>query len=177
MAVSRWTAWVGAGLLARLLMLAALLMSVRFVLANHTDVLLTDNDYYKLQSYKYVVASGILGLAGSLLQIPVAIYLLCKSKRMMPSAMVLDISMYADMVISLVLTSGVGAGFGATNDVLRYVHGVIWEHPEVEKILVDYYNRAIVAVVLLLVGMLLSICATFVSARLRAKAMNDPEGV
>lgn len=53
MAVSRWTAWVGAGLLARLLMLAALLMSVRFVLANHTDVLLTDNDYYKLQSYKY----------------------------------------------------------------------------------------------------------------------------
>lgn len=167
-----------------------------------------------MRKCRYVVASGILGLAGSLLQIPVAIYLLCKSKRMMPSAMVLDISMYADMVrtspdthakfvnlfhlqfstryvllrcmhdlcaraqvISLVLTSGVGAGFGATNDVLRYVHGVIWEHPEVEKILVDYYNRAIVAVVLLLVGMLLSICATFVSARLRAKAMNDPEGV
>jgi hypothetical protein len=45
-----------------------------------------------------VVASAIIGLAGSVLQIPVALYLLCKSKRMTTSAMILDISMGADMV-------------------------------------------------------------------------------
>jgi hypothetical protein len=97
MAVSRWTAWVAAGLLARLLMIVVLLMSVRFVLANHANLELIDLDY-KLQSYSYVVAAAILGLAGSALQIPVAIYLMCKSKRMTTSAMVLDISMGADMV-------------------------------------------------------------------------------
>uniref|UniRef100_A0ACD5ZEV7 Uncharacterized protein n=1 Tax=Avena sativa TaxID=4498 RepID=A0ACD5ZEV7_AVESA len=173
MAVSRWTAWVAAGLLARLLMIAVLLMSVRFLLANHTDVALTDNDFYKLQTYPYVVASGMLGVAGSVLQIPVAIYLMCKSKRMATSPMILDISMGADMVVSLVLTSGVSAGFGATNDVLRYVRGVRWDDPTVKKILEDYYDRAIVALIFLLAGMLLSICATAVSARLRSKAIND----
>lgn len=48
--------------------------------------------------YRYVVASGLVGSAGSLLQIPAAIYLLCKSSRMMPSVIILDISMYADIV-------------------------------------------------------------------------------
>lgn len=50
MAMSRRTAWIGGGLLARLLMVAVLLMSVRFVLANHTD-LDYPGGYNKLQSY------------------------------------------------------------------------------------------------------------------------------
>ena len=54
MAASRWTVWVAAGLLARLLMIAVLLMSVHFVLANHTEVEVKDIDYYKLKSYSYV---------------------------------------------------------------------------------------------------------------------------
>lgn len=48
MAVSRRTAWIAGGLLARLLATAVLLMSVRFMLANHTYSIL------KLQSYTYV---------------------------------------------------------------------------------------------------------------------------
>ena len=52
--LSRWTAWVAAGLLARLLVIAVLLTSVRFVLANHPDVELHGIDYYKLRSYSYV---------------------------------------------------------------------------------------------------------------------------
>ena len=50
------------------------------------------------RTYSYVVASAVVGTAGSVLQIPVAIYLLCKSKRAIPSAMILDISMHADIV-------------------------------------------------------------------------------
>lgn len=125
---------------------------------------------------RYVVASAIVGVAGSVLQIPVALYLLCKSKRAMPSAMILDVSMHADIVISVVLASGVGAGFGATNDVLRYVRVIEWKGGSSERQdLTDYYNRAIVALIFLLVGMLLSFCATVVSARLRAKAINESE--
>ncbi|XBJ22294.1 hypothetical protein VPH35_000712 [Triticum aestivum] len=166
MAVSRRTGWIAAGLLARLLMVAVLLMSVRFVLSNYIHWDHTQG-IYKLQSYTYVVASAVVGAAGSVLQIPVAMYLLCKSKRAIPSAMILDISMHADIVISVVLASGVGAGFGATNDVLRYVRASKWEGRQQE---------AIIPVIFLLVGMVLSICATVVSARLRARVINDSEG-
>ncbi|XBJ07315.1 hypothetical protein VPH35_012862 [Triticum aestivum] len=181
MAVSRRTGWIAACLLARLLMVTVLLMSVRFVLANYIHWDHTQG-VYKLQSY-------------TVLQIPVAMYLLCKSKRAIPSAIILDISMHADIfmptiprqgyqlmmlaaqAISVVLASGVGAGFGATNDVLRYVRAGEWDgRQEDKRALVNYLNRAIVPVVFLLVGMVLSICATVVSARLRAVATNDSEG-
>ncbi|XP_020164173.1 CASP-like protein 4D1 [Aegilops tauschii subsp. strangulata] len=141
MAVSRWTGFIAAGLLARLLMVAVLLMSVRFVLANyiHRD---HTQGIYKLQSYTYVVASAVVGTAGSVLQIPVAMYLLCKSKRAITSAIILDISMRADIAISVVLASGVGAGFGATNDVLRYVRAGEWDGRQEDKqALVNYLNR------------------------------------
>ncbi|KAM3406503.1 hypothetical protein ACQJBY_000543 [Aegilops geniculata] len=176
MAVSRRTGWIAAGLLARLLMMAVLLMSVRFVLSNYIHWDHTQG-IYKLQSYTYVVASAVVGAAGSVLQIPVAMYLLCKSKRAIPSAIILDISMHADIVISVVLASGVGAGFGATNDVLRYVRASKWEgRQQEEQALINYYNRAIIPVVFLLVGMVLSVWATVVSARLRARAINNSEG-
>ncbi|XBJ07313.1 hypothetical protein VPH35_012860 [Triticum aestivum] len=133
MAVSRQTGWIAAGLLARLLMVAVLLMSVRFVLSNYIHWDHTQG-IYKLQSYTYVFLSSCWQ-AGS-----------------------------------------AAAGFGATNDVLRYVRASKWEgRQQEEQALINYYNRAIVPVVFLLVGMVLSICATVVSARLRARAINDSE--
>lgn len=71
-------------------------------------------------------------------------------------------------VVTVLLASGVGAGFGATDDVLRYVHYVRWDQDNTEQDLVDYYHKATVPVVFLLVGMVLSMAATVVSARLRA---------
>jgi hypothetical protein len=41
---------------------------------------------------------AVIAMAGGVLQVPVAVYLLCKSKRMTPSALVLDISLCADVV-------------------------------------------------------------------------------
>ena len=41
---------------------------------------------------------AVIARAGGMLQIPVAIYLLCKSNRMTPSALILDISVCADVV-------------------------------------------------------------------------------
>ena len=37
-------------------------------------------------------------MASGVLQIPVAVYLLCKSKRMTPSSLILDFSVCADVV-------------------------------------------------------------------------------
>lgn len=76
-------------------------------------------------------------------------------------------------VVTVLLASGVGAGFGATNDALRYVHHVRWDDAGVKDDLVDYYNKATVPVVFLLLGTVLSMAATVVSARLRARATDD----
>ncbi|KAF8653094.1 hypothetical protein HU200_062535 [Digitaria exilis] len=171
-----WTAWVAGGLVARLLAIASLAMSVRFVYANHTDMFY-DYDYNKLQSYTYAVAAAAIGMAVAALQVPVSVYLLCRSKRMTPSAVVLDVSMYADMAAGLVLASAVGAGFGATDDVLQFMeHGVDYsgdDRTRVKDDLTGYFHRAIVAVVFLLVGMVLSVCAAVASTRLRARASDD----
>ena len=101
MALSRRTAWVAAGLGARLLMIAFLAAAVQLTLANQTRQRYAD-DFYKLQIYSYTVATAVIGMAGAALQVPVAVYLLCRSKRMAPSALVLDVSMCTDVVSSKV---------------------------------------------------------------------------
>ncbi|AQK71877.1 uncharacterized protein [Zea mays] len=172
MALSR-KAWIAAGIGARLLMIAALAVSVPLTVHNHTKRDYGSDDFYKLQSYSYAVAVAVIAMAAGVLQIPVSVYLLCMSKRVTPSALILDISLCADVVVTVLLASGVGAGFGATNDALRYVHHVRWDDAGVKDDLVDYYNKATVPVVFLLLGTVLSMAATVVSARLRARATDD----
>ncbi|CAD6243996.1 unnamed protein product [Miscanthus lutarioriparius] len=112
-----------------------------------------------------------------MLQIPVAIYLLCKSNRMTPSALILDISVCADVVVTVLLASSVGAGFGATNNFLRYVWSryTRWEDNSVKDDLEDYYNKAFVPLVFILLGMVLSMAATVVSTRLWARATHTDD--
>jgi uncharacterized BrkB/YihY/UPF0761 family membrane protein len=81
-------------------------------------------------------------------------------------------------VVTVLLASGVGAGFGATIDALRYVHHVTWWDGDTTKQdLIRYYNKAFLPVVFLLVGMVLSMAATVVSARLRARAVANDDNV
>ena len=47
---------------------------------------------------RYAVVAAVVGMAGSVLLIPVAVYLLCRSKRMTSRSLILDVSMYADIV-------------------------------------------------------------------------------
>ncbi|CAN6232131.1 unnamed protein product [Urochloa humidicola] len=173
MASSR-TAWIAAGLVAHLLMLAVLAMAVQSTYSNkvHYDFKGAGYDNV-LQSYKYAVVAAAVGMAGSVLQIPVAFYLLCK--RMKPNALILDASTYADIVVTVVLASGVGAGFGATGDVLEYIKhagGSKWIEDDTND-LIRYYHKGNIAIVFLLIGMVLSLCATVASVRLRVKASSN----
>jgi hypothetical protein len=69
----------------------------------------------------------------------------------------------SSQVVTVLLASGVGAGFGATIDALRYVH-------HVTRGGTTRQGRISSAI---LVGMVLSMAATVVSARLRARAADD----
>ncbi|CAO2039305.1 unnamed protein product [Urochloa humidicola] len=163
--------WVAVGLVVRLLMVAALAFSVRLKLANNhvfgDGYRYSNGGALELQSYTYAAATaGAAALAAMLLQLPLAVYHLFKQ----PRACFLDASAYADLAATVALASGVGAGFGATNDARRMADGVLvgWDGAGREKWDLDaYYDRGAVAVVLLLVGMVLSLCASVVSARVR----------
>jgi len=82
---------------------------------------------------------------------------------------------YCTQVVTVVLASGVGAGFGATDDVLEYVkHGSRWREDATQD-LVKYYQKGVIAIVFLLIGMVLSVCATVVSTRLRVRAASNDD--
>ncbi|TVU29613.1 hypothetical protein EJB05_21188, partial [Eragrostis curvula] len=181
MALSQKT-WVAACLGVRLLMLAFLAMALQLTYNNlHNGTRLDYSSWHncnKLKSYTYAMVAAGVGMAGALLQVPIAVYLLCKSKRMAPSVLVLDISMYTDIVVTTVLASGVGAGFGATNDALQIIkYGIDWtgdrNQNDPKGDLTSFFNKGNVAISFLLVGMVLSVFAAVVSARLRARASDD----
>ncbi|OQU85172.1 hypothetical protein SORBI_3004G185400 [Sorghum bicolor] len=170
MALSR-KAWIAGGMGARLLMIAVLAVSVPLTVHNHTkrDY---DTDFYKLQSYSYTVGDGDgrrRRAADPRRRLPPLQEQPDDAQRPHPR----HHSLCADVVVTALLASGVGAGFGATDDALRYVHHVRWDDTRTKDDLIDYYNKAIVPVVFLLVGMVLSMAATVVSARLRARATAD----
>ena len=171
-------AWVAAGLVARLLMAGFLAAFVFLKYANHVGGDGGGGSPYELQSYAYaVVAAGAAALAAVLLQAPVAAYLLCRGGRGgPPSAAALDASVFADMAATVALASGVGAGFGATSDARQMADDLVrWERGggAAKGDLDAYYARGAVALVFLLAGMILSACASVVSARVRARAGGD----
>ncbi|KAG0533490.1 hypothetical protein BDA96_04G197300 [Sorghum bicolor] len=177
MALSR-SAWIAAGVVARLLMIGVLAMAVQSRFANRTRYDFKAVGYNTdLQSYTYAVVASVVGMAGSVLQIPVAVYLLCRGKRMTSSSLILDMLLL--QVVTVVLASGVGAGFGATDDVVEYVkkHGSRWGDGDVTQDLVKYYQKGVIAIVFLLIGMVLSVCATVVSTRLRVRAASDDDDI
>uniref|UniRef100_A0A804PJX9 CASP-like protein n=1 Tax=Zea mays TaxID=4577 RepID=A0A804PJX9_MAIZE len=154
MALSR-TAWIAGGLVARLLLIAVLALTVQSRFSNRTYYDFKAAGYNNdLQSYTYGQADD---------------------DAQAPSSLILDVSMYADIVVTVVLASGVGAGFGATDDVLEYVeHGSRWAE-EATQDLVKYYHKGLIAIVFLLIGMVLSVCATVVSTRLRVRAASNDD--
>ena len=170
-------AWVAVGLAARLLMAGFLAAFVSLKYANHVGGDGGGGSPYELQSYAYaVLAAGAAAAGAVLLQAPIAAYLLCRGGRGgPPSAAALDASMYADMAATAALASGVGAGFGATSDARHMVDNLVrWERGGGARGDLDaYYARGAVALVFLLAGMILSACASVVSARVRARAAGE----
>jgi hypothetical protein len=77
-------------------------------------------------------------------------------------------------VVTAVLASGVGAGFGATGDLLYYIeHACSPWNDDATQDLTRYFRKANIAIGFLLIGMVLSLCATVVSVRLRVRASDD----
>ncbi|KAL6181384.1 hypothetical protein ACLB2K_048039 [Fragaria x ananassa] len=69
--------------------------------------------FYDFISFRYVLCAAAIGAAYSLLQLPFNIYYTCTNKRLIRNGCMPNFDFYSDKVVTLVLASGVGAGFAA----------------------------------------------------------------
>ncbi|KAF8008480.1 hypothetical protein BT93_K2221 [Corymbia citriodora subsp. variegata] len=106
----------------RIVGLLALAGSMVLMATNH----FTDSDGVKstfkdIIAYRYVLATTAIGAAYILLQLPFAVYYACTEKGMTRNECLLEFDFYGDKLISLILATGVGAGFVISFELKRFI--------------------------------------------------------
>ncbi|WKA09033.1 hypothetical protein VitviT2T_026711 [Vitis vinifera] len=116
---------VNSALVLRILTLLLLAASVVVMATNNfkfSDG--TKTSFTDVIAYRYVAATGAVGFLYTVAQIPFAVYHACTEKRPLRP----EFDFYGDKVISLLLGTGVGAGFAVTFEFKRnlndFVQGV-----------------------------------------------------
>lgn len=70
---------------------------------------------------RYVLATAAVVAAYLLLQLPLAIYYACTEKRVISGKLLPQFDFYGDKLMSLLLATGVGAGFAVTFELKKFV--------------------------------------------------------
>ncbi|GMY24061.1 CASP-like protein [Fagus crenata] len=93
-------------------------------------VLVTDKDttddiqttFKDLIAYRYVVSVASIGGAYTLLELLFAMHYACTEKRLIRDGCLPEFDFYGDKIISLLLATGVGAGFAISCELNRFFH-------------------------------------------------------
>ncbi|OAY32204.1 CASP-like protein 4D1 [Manihot esculenta] len=155
----------------RILTLLALVACVALFIVNSASVtvviedLTLSNEPTKITfkdyiAYRFVVSTAVIGTAYTMLQLPFALNYACTGKRMMQCLPEFDF--YGDKVISFLLATGVGAGFGVSFELKSFAKDLFKaiEDPTVPDIQESkasysrFFNRGIIASAVLSVGFL-----------------------
>ncbi|CDO98631.1 unnamed protein product [Coffea canephora] len=108
-------------LVLRVITLLALAASVVLLVLNNCK--LSDGAkifFADLHAYWYAVAVAGVGFIYTLIQLPFAVYHVSTEKRWIRNGCLPEFDFYGDKVISFLLASGVGVGFGVTFELKRY---------------------------------------------------------
>ncbi|KAK2635618.1 hypothetical protein Ddye_030410 [Dipteronia dyeriana] len=70
---------------------------------------------------RYVLATAAVGFVYTIIQIPFAIYHAIKEKRVSKNQFLPEFDFYADKMVAFLLATGVGAGFGLTFELKKFV--------------------------------------------------------
>ncbi|KAF3680033.1 CASP-like protein 4D1 [Capsicum chacoense] len=81
--------------------------------------------YSDIKAYRYVVAAAVIGFVYSLFQLPFALYYAIKGKRAFHGRFLGLLDFFVDKVMTFFMASGVGAGFGVSSELKRYVNGFV----------------------------------------------------
>ncbi|KAI4326312.1 hypothetical protein MLD38_031638 [Melastoma candidum] len=118
-------------------------------------------------TYRFVLATAVVGAAYALIQMPFAVYFSCTEKRIIRHSFLQEFDFYGDKTISFLLASGVGAGFTfgfeQKQNLKRF--NDISPDEDIDKIM-KFLDTAIVATGLLALAFLcmavVSICSSIV---------------
>ncbi|XP_012453612.1 CASP-like protein 4D1 [Gossypium raimondii] len=145
-------------ILTLLLLLASLVVlatdTATLSLSFYTTFVESKIHFDDVYTYRYVLASIIMGLVYSVLQTALSLYHIATGKRLIIGDGAFLVDFYGDKVISYVLATGSAAGFGATKD-LKALADVT----NVDD-LDDYFDKAYASASLLLFAF---ICAAILS--------------
>ncbi|KAK4375791.1 hypothetical protein RND71_006468 [Anisodus tanguticus] len=94
--------------------------------------------YSDIKGYRYVLAAAIGGFAYSLIQLPFAIYYACTGNRIIHGRFLGMLDFYVDKVLTFVMASGVGVGYGVSSELKRFVNGFV---DNIESSGIDAYEE------------------------------------
>ncbi|OAY25382.1 CASP-like protein 4D1 [Manihot esculenta] len=167
-----------AALILRVLTMILLLVSLIILVtdsATFKPVLSSDDVTIRLKyiySYRYMLATEVLGLAYTFLRLPFSILYMITGKRLIDVVGLSYFNLFSDKVILSLLASGVGAGFGATYDLKKNLDDLddILQRQgytiiaNIRSELDDFFNMGYVSATLLLLGFLFFGVSSFISS-------------
>ncbi|XP_021296081.1 CASP-like protein 4D1 [Herrania umbratica] len=117
-------------------------------------------------TYRYVLASIIIGLVYSLLQTAFSLYHLATGNRLISGDGGFVFDFYGDKVISYVMATGCAAGFGATTDLKALADARKLDFE-------DYFDKAYASASLLLLAFLCAAVLSVFSSYALPKMVNE----
>ncbi|XP_057789141.1 CASP-like protein PIMP1 [Salvia miltiorrhiza] len=141
-------------LIVRVVTLVCLLISVIVIATNNPEVdggKMKFNDFY---AYRYMLATGVVGIAYTFLQIAFTIYFVSTGNRLGGNGLMF-LDFFGDKALSYLLATGAAAGFGLTVDLNRIGF---------ESDVKDFLNKANAAASLLFFGFIFSVVSSIFSS-------------
>ncbi|XP_038725545.1 CASP-like protein 4D1 [Tripterygium wilfordii] len=80
-----------------------------------------DSTFKALNAYRYLLSVAVIASTYSLLQFPFTVYYASKEKRLIHGQFLPEFDFYGDQVISLLLATGVGAGFAVSCEYKKFL--------------------------------------------------------
>ncbi|XP_068307613.1 CASP-like protein 4D1 [Pyrus communis] len=144
---------------------------VLLVLDNFTLEDGTETHFYDILSFRFILSTAAIGAAYTLFQLPFGIYYALTEKRLIRNECMPQFDFYGDNLVSLLLASGVGAGFGVGFDFkkfLKFIFPVLAalggfpesELDEAQSKNSSFFDKEIIATGILLFG---AVCMSVVS--------------
>ncbi|KZV46415.1 hypothetical protein F511_23621 [Dorcoceras hygrometricum] len=149
-------------LIMRLITLASLIVSLSVMASNSEEISSRTTIHFNdLYSYRYVVATCVIGIVYTLQQLSLAIYEVGSGKKIPYPQFLLIFAFIGDKVILCLLATGAGAGFGATLDLKSKIdelddalEAAGFGVPSLRAKLDDFLNRAYIPAIFLMFAFL-----------------------
>ncbi|TKY45281.1 CASP protein 4D1 [Spatholobus suberectus] len=129
--------------------------------------------YQDFTSYSLVVAIAAIACAYCIVQLPFAIYYAIRQKRLISNRFMPEFDFYGDKVTSLLLATGIGAGFVLSVELKKFIDSKTYGSNDYKSTYNKIFIRGFIASTFLLITFLSMVVISFISSNNRSKAYNN----